>query len=96
VGWTLVGTGVVAAGAAAYLAWRAASIDDELSGKRRVVWDEALMQRHDQGERDALWARISAAGAVLLGGGGVAVLVLSRPGPEPGSPVALLGWSGGF
>ena len=95
-GWTLVGVGVVAAGAAAALAWRAHNIQEELS--TGTTWSQP---REDEGSQAATLARWFGAAAALAGGGGAALLIVTRPtaatGDAPGSAATtLVGWSGTF
>ena len=95
-GWTLVGVGVVAAGAAAALAWQAHSIQEELN-----MGDTWNPSRENEGRQAATLARWFGAAAAVAGGGGAALLIVTRPtaptGDAPGSGVtALLGWSGTF
>jgi tetratricopeptide (TPR) repeat protein len=98
-GWTLVGVGVVAAGASAVLAWQAHNIQEEINSG---TWSQS---RENEGRRDASRARWLGAAAALAGGGGAALLIVSRPPPALGSAAgsaaphaatALLGWSGTF
>ncbi|HVY37167.1 MAG TPA: hypothetical protein VHM31_04510 [Polyangia bacterium] len=105
-GWTLVGAGVVAAGAAAAFAWEAHQHQNELNEKidGHVPWTGGPQSLADAGERDASWARWLGAAAAVAGGGGVALLIVSRPpaaaggvgGSPPPAATALLGWSGTF
>lgn len=95
-GWTLVGVGVVAAGAAAALAWRAHNIQEELNTGH--TWSKP---REDEGSQAATLARWFGAAAAVAGGGGAALLIVTRPtaatGDAPGSTAtALVGWSGTF
>jgi len=95
-GWALVGAGVVAAGAAAVLAWQAHNIQEELSAT--TTWTQS---REDEGKQAATLARWLGAAAAVTGGGGAALLIVTRPtaasGDTPGSAAAaLVGWSGTF
>ena len=95
-GWTLVGVGVVAAGAAAALAWRAHNIQEELDVTKK--WTQS---REDEGKQAATLARWFGAAAAVAGGGGAALLIVTRPTPAPGDAqgsgaTALVGWSGTF
>jgi hypothetical protein len=95
-GWALVGVGVVAAGAAAVLAWQAHSIQEEL--KTGTTWTQS---REDEGRQAATLARWFGAAAAVAGGGGAALLIITRPaaatGDAPGgAATALVGWSGTF
>jgi len=108
-GWTLVGVGVVAAGAAAVFAWQAHNIQEELNAAINAP-DPVLLPSNqrsldEEGRRDATLARWFGAAAALAGGGGATLLIVSRPtaatGDAPGSTAshattALLGWSGTF
>jgi tetratricopeptide (TPR) repeat protein len=109
-GWTLVGVGVLAAGAAAVFAWQAHQAQEELNTtlaapSPTVSLSPEQRSLDEEGRRDATLARWFGAAAALAGGGGAALLVISRPpaatGNVPGSAAshaatALVGWSGTF
>ena len=110
-GWTLVGVGVVAAGASAVLAWQAHNIQEELNSEINepsvspMEWSGGRQSRVDEGSRDAALARWFGVAAAVAGGGGAALLIVSRPPPATGSAAggaashaatALIGWSGTF
>jgi hypothetical protein len=100
-GWTLVGVGVVAAGAAAVLAWQAHNIQEDLNAAKS--WSSAEDLREEEGRRDATRARWLGLAAAVAGGGGATFLIVSRPTAGKGAPdaaashaTALFGWSGTF
>lgn len=100
-GWASVAVGVVAAGAAAVLAWEAQNIQDELNGElsKGGTWtmEQQLRypSRYQEGSRDAHGAWWCAGVAALAGAGGAALIIISRP-PSAGSQATLVGWAGSF
>jgi len=106
-GWTLVGAGVLAAGAAAVLAWEAHDKQAELTQDLRKMvhpeWTEHEKSLYDDGPRYATAARWCGAIAAAAGAGGAALLIIARPPATGGSaaantafPATLIGWSGNF
>ncbi len=106
-GWTLLGVGLVAAGAAAVLAWQARSIQNELNAdlqQTTFVWGPAQAARARDGQNDANRAWWCAGLAAVAGAGSGALFLLSRPAARADGPVTasiqtrggLVGWSGSF
>ncbi len=107
-GWSLLGASVVAAGAAAVLAWEAHDIQNEVNAdlqRARTVWSGDLAARAGEGQNDATRAWWCAGVAALAGAGSGALFLLSRPPAAAGdspvtasarTPGALVGWSGSF
>ena len=83
VGWTLVGTGVVAAGVAAYLQFgKAFPLQDEADGLEEIPENNDKYNRlHDKSLDYQLAAQITAGAAVVLVGTGIYLLVAEAP-PE--------------
>ena len=104
-GWTMVGVGVLAAGASAVYAWQAHSIQEDLNAavnqqpSSTPIKDQRTLE--EEGRQDATLARWFGAAAALAGGSGGALLIVSRPTAAPGTgashaAAALFGWSGTF
>jgi len=100
-GWALAGVGAMAAGTAAFLAWRAAAnsaqVEKEVQTKNKSYDDPTVKSLIGDGERDARWARYLGLGAALAGGAGITVLIVTRHA-EPGQrqTAAVIGWSTDF
>lgn len=104
-GWALVGVGVVAAGAAVAFAWKAHSLQNQLTNEvqsQSAYWS-ALQPQITEGENDASRAWWCAGLAALAAGGGTTLLILSRGPSEGAIPSAtaqpqarVLGFSGTF
>ena len=75
-GWTTLGTGVVAAGASGLLLWRASSLHDQANAEPEV---RRRVELHDQGRtRNVIGAVIGVGGAVLTVTGIVLLVTHSR------------------
>jgi tetratricopeptide (TPR) repeat protein len=102
-GWAAVGVGVVAATAAAILAWEAHSIQDDVNSDiaKGLGWP-SVQPRYDEGQNDASRARWCAGIAAVAGAGGATMLILSRPPAGSGATATaepratFIGWSGTF
>ncbi len=107
-GWALIGVGVLAAGAAAVLAWEAhdnqTQLNQYLSSHPDLFrWTGQPKSLYEDGRNDATAAQWCGAVAALAGAGGAALLIISRPPASTDGPVAasgprttLVGWSGRF
>jgi hypothetical protein len=89
--WGLLAVAVLAAGACAYLTWRA-SADADYSGV--TFGTPRFGDQWQDGPRDQRWARGAGVAAIIAGAGGAALMMMSRPEPAPaagGRP----GWGAG-
>jgi hypothetical protein len=87
VGWVTIGVATAAGVTAAALAWRASALSSEIGSalSRDHQWSSHLESLENEGRRDARWGAGFAAGSLVAGAAGAALLISLPSSASPGN-----------